>query len=155
MHGYLDCDFEANARKITADVDTVLFELCTGRYDRVVVPGDGIGTGVARLDRDAPRTYQFLLKELARLQSPVVGHRPKSLGVIRRRGGRVALLAIRLHGTDVQILTESLGGTCGFPSTVVRVESLSGYRAQLVFYLQAQFVATTFSALRHSVARAN
>jgi len=34
----------------------------------VVIPSDGLGTGIARLDREAPRTFEYLIKKIKELE---------------------------------------------------------------------------------------
>ena len=70
-HGYRnfmsDDDYHENVLVIHHDVDTILEAWHSGMYSTLVLPRDGLGTGVARLPKRAPRTYAFLEEEMARL----------------------------------------------------------------------------------------
>ena len=58
--GYRDFDLEENATKFEADLHSVFTAVASGQFTGVVLPGDGLGTGVAALQRDAPRTWARL-----------------------------------------------------------------------------------------------
>jgi|TARA_B110000208_G_C11498560_1_gene332317 hypothetical protein len=66
-----DQDYHENARMIHHDVDIILKAWNTGWYHGIVLPHDGIGTGIAKLQTRAPKTYSFLVEEIARLKSVV------------------------------------------------------------------------------------
>lgn len=57
---YLD-----NCRMI--DEDMARLYQAVARGDTVIIPGDGIGTGFARLEHGAPRTYAYLRQKLETL----------------------------------------------------------------------------------------
>lgn len=59
---------------ITDDVNKVIKEWDTGKYDMIVVPQ--IGVGLAKLPTKAPQTYQHLLNEIQRLKAHVEGKQP-------------------------------------------------------------------------------
>jgi hypothetical protein len=74
-HGYRnfmsDDDYHENALVIHHDVDTILEAWHSGMYSTLVLPRDGVGTGVAGLPTRAPRTFAFLEEEMARLVKAV------------------------------------------------------------------------------------
>lgn len=63
---YTDLEFEQNKKKINYAISVVLSKIREG-YD-VVIPKNGIGTGLAKLPEKAPKTYQFLTATLAALE---------------------------------------------------------------------------------------
>jgi len=62
---YSDSEFEENVRKINEDLNEVRKHLDYGEI--VVIPSDGIGTGLALLKEKAPKTLLYLMKSLLRL----------------------------------------------------------------------------------------
>ena len=66
-----DNDYHENTLVIHHDVDTILEAWHSGMYSTIVLPGDGIGTGVASLNKRAPRTFAFLEEEMTRLVKAV------------------------------------------------------------------------------------
>ena len=86
-----DKEFEENARIITADVDAIIEAWNTGKYNKVLVPP--IGTGLAKLSEKAPRTFEYLNAELARLQETITKTAPvEGIGsFIKEVGDTIAL----------------------------------------------------------------
>ena len=66
-----DDDYHENALVIHHDVDTILEAWHSGMYTSMVLPGDGVGTGVSSLQTRAPKTYSFLKEEISRLVKAV------------------------------------------------------------------------------------
>ena len=64
-----DANFEANKVAIDTDIEKVIQE--AKKYDGVVFPSDGIGTGEAALKTKAPKTAQYLEERLLYLESQV------------------------------------------------------------------------------------
>jgi len=64
-----DSELEENKKIITEDINKVIAEWNTGKYNKVSVPQ--IGVGLAALPTRAPQTYAFLQKELNRLEQAV------------------------------------------------------------------------------------
>ncbi|MCB2380132.1 hypothetical protein LGH70_21230 [Hymenobacter sp. BT635] len=62
---WTDAAFEANCRMIEDDLAPVRQHLAAG--GTVVLPEDGIGTGLAQLEQRAPRTFAFLQQALQSL----------------------------------------------------------------------------------------
>ena len=66
-----DKDYHENIHIIHHDIDTIIKAWNSGWYHGIVLPSDGIGTGIAKLPKRAPKTYAFLLEEIERLKSIV------------------------------------------------------------------------------------
>ena len=64
-----DNELEDNKKIITDDINKVIAEWNTGKYNKVNVPQ--IGVGLAALPTRAPKTYAFLQEELNRLEKTV------------------------------------------------------------------------------------
>lgn len=64
---YRDEEVQANSEKIRKAVDEIV--PLKKKYAILVLPGDGLGTGLADLPNRAPRTYRVLLSEIERLKS--------------------------------------------------------------------------------------
>merc|ERR1711964_350107 len=60
-------ELEQNTREIEADVNEIIAMLKTGNFSTVVLPGEGLGTGVAKLARKAPETHKVLKEQMYRL----------------------------------------------------------------------------------------
>jgi hypothetical protein len=75
---WTDETFAENCRMIDEDLAPVRKTLAEG--GTIVLPEDGIGTGLAQLAERAPRTFTYLQKVLAELGAlgPVVPERRKS-----------------------------------------------------------------------------
>jgi len=59
---FTDNEFEANKRII----DEAFRQIPSDKT--VVIPSDGLGTGIARLDSVAPRTFEYLVKKIGELE---------------------------------------------------------------------------------------
>jgi hypothetical protein len=72
---YTDKELEINKHKITTAVDSILGTLRnnSNTYRGIFLPENGLGTGLAKLDKRAPKTFAFLNKEIERLKSEVSG----------------------------------------------------------------------------------
>ena len=66
--GYRDDDLEENAAKFEADLQGAYAAVASGAFAVVVLPGDGLGTGVAALQREAPRTWTRLCEAVRRMK---------------------------------------------------------------------------------------
>lgn len=62
---YSDADLAEHSANITAAVDAIIARVA--KYEAVVLPAAGLGTGLADLKSRAPRTWRHLCAELARL----------------------------------------------------------------------------------------
>lgn len=63
---FSDDDFIYNKRVIDADIQRLLDDDMA--YEIVVIPSDGLGTGLAELDKRAPETFAYLQERLAKLE---------------------------------------------------------------------------------------
>lgn len=61
-----DANFESNAAIIEADLATAFDQVKAGAI--VVIPLDGLGTGLARLKEKAPKTFEYLSECLEQLE---------------------------------------------------------------------------------------
>jgi hypothetical protein len=59
---YSDREYDENVRKINEDIDTIQAHIVPGSC--IVFPEDGIGTGLARLNQTAPKTFEYLTRSL-------------------------------------------------------------------------------------------
>lgn len=68
---FSDTHFVENCERISNDIRRlyVARSRWETRFDTIVIPSDGIGTGLAELDKRAPETFAYLEKRLAELES--------------------------------------------------------------------------------------
>lgn len=59
-----DSDFDL----IKKYIDRILQDLKQSNFQIVVIPADGIGTGLARLNKTAPKIFEYLQKKLKELE---------------------------------------------------------------------------------------
>lgn len=59
---YTDNEFDDNKQKI--DLDLNYIEMLLSEENTVVFPKDGIGTGLAKLQEKAPKTFEYLQNRL-------------------------------------------------------------------------------------------
>ena len=59
---YNDNEFTQNCGNIKRACFHILSILKSNKYDTLVLPFDGFGTGLANLDTKAPKTFEFLLE---------------------------------------------------------------------------------------------
>ena len=62
-----DTTFEYNCSNIQYDLNEALALVVAGQYCRIVLPSAGLGTGVAALPLEAPRTHAFLVAAVRQL----------------------------------------------------------------------------------------
>jgi hypothetical protein len=60
---WTDDQFEHNKAVIDKDVEKLIARI--PQYMGIVFPADGVGTGLSRLDVEAPETYAYLSKRLS------------------------------------------------------------------------------------------
>jgi hypothetical protein len=65
---YTDDEFEENKIKINNAIDTLIKRLESGYYNGIILPENGLGTGLAKLPKKAPKTFQFLNKRMDELK---------------------------------------------------------------------------------------
>ena len=63
---YTDLEYNANCRKIDRAIQNIIDE--SANYKYVVLPQNGIGTGLAKLPNLAPRTFEYLSQRLKELK---------------------------------------------------------------------------------------
>lgn len=61
---YNDEEYEENKKKIDIAICKVLKEFMKNKYTALVLPKDGLGTGLAQLNKRAPKTFNYLVKKL-------------------------------------------------------------------------------------------
>lgn len=62
---YDDINLQSNKNAISKSIDAILHELyIDDKYDTIVFPTDGVGTGLASLSKKAPLTYAYLVKRI-------------------------------------------------------------------------------------------
>ena len=64
---YYDTEYEENIKKIDVALFNVLREFIDGKYDKLVIPKDGFGTGLAKLPINAPKTHKYLKTKIKAL----------------------------------------------------------------------------------------
>uniref|UniRef100_A0A6C0E828 DUF7831 domain-containing protein n=1 Tax=viral metagenome TaxID=1070528 RepID=A0A6C0E828_9ZZZZ len=64
---YTDDDYDNNCNKINIAIDIIKTRLDSKIYNKLVLPEDGLGTGLARLPIKAPRTYNYLIDKICSL----------------------------------------------------------------------------------------
>lgn len=70
-----DDEYDVNTYIIDTDIDSVTMALISGKYHGLVMPADGIGTGLARLQEKAPKTFAYLQDSLEYIKGLAIkGH---------------------------------------------------------------------------------
>jgi hypothetical protein len=59
---YTDVEYEKNIKKIDHAIDLILLQ--AEFYDGIMLPRDGFGTGLAKLDIFAPNTFKYLNEQV-------------------------------------------------------------------------------------------
>ena len=67
---FSDDEFELNKSALEAALSPVFIAVSDNNIT-VVIPADGLGTGRAELDRRAPRTFAYLQRRLADLETSI------------------------------------------------------------------------------------
>ena len=62
---YTDKEFSQNTFRINMDLGKVYCELNKGKT--IIIPSDGIGTGLAKLKQFAPKTLKYLQEQLRKM----------------------------------------------------------------------------------------
>lgn len=57
---YTDAEYSENCKKIDCAIQYIKMLLQSGLYSNVMYPENGIGTGLAQLDKKAPKTFEYL-----------------------------------------------------------------------------------------------
>lgn len=62
---YTDNELEDNMKKINEDIETIVRKYnYESKYEKLVFPMNGVGTGMAKLKEKAPQTYNHLVHML-------------------------------------------------------------------------------------------
>lgn len=64
---YNDDDYERNCANITKAIADIKKKIAIHKYEYLILPEDGLGTGLAKLPEKAPKTYEFLGKSINQL----------------------------------------------------------------------------------------
>lgn len=64
---YTDAELEENKNKIMGAIEKIKDELKTNKYEGIMLPKDGLGTGLADLPNKAPLTFAYLNQQLDEL----------------------------------------------------------------------------------------
>ncbi|BCS83105.1 hypothetical protein QLL95_gp1018 [Cotonvirus japonicus] len=62
---YTDKEFQQNAENITNAINSII--MLSNKYDYVVLPENGFGTGLSELPQRAPKTYKYLSDQIKNL----------------------------------------------------------------------------------------
>jgi len=64
---YTDRDYEQNIIKIDKAIEKILLRVKNEGYKGIVLPKDGLGTGLSKLNVYAPKTFEYLNKKIHEL----------------------------------------------------------------------------------------
>lgn len=64
---YRDVEYNENIRKIDQAINAILCEVTNKNYDGIVLPKDGFGTGLAKLNIYAPKTLEYIQSRINEL----------------------------------------------------------------------------------------
>jgi hypothetical protein len=62
---YTDKDYEQNVIKIDKAIEKILMRVKNEGYKGIILPKDGLGTGLSKLNVYAPKTFEYLNKKIA------------------------------------------------------------------------------------------
>ncbi len=68
---YYDSEYDKNIIKIDNAIKKIMITLKTNDYKGIVLPEDGFGTGLARLNTFAPKTLQYINNKVNELKEYV------------------------------------------------------------------------------------
>ena len=57
---YYDSEFEDNKKKIDLAINNIIKNFMKKKYTRLVIPSNGFGTGLSKLNIKAPKTFKYL-----------------------------------------------------------------------------------------------
>ncbi len=68
---YTDSELDANKAKIDNAINNIVYRLKSKKvqYKGIVLPEDGLGTGLADLENKAPETFKYLNKKINELKN--------------------------------------------------------------------------------------
>ena len=64
---YTDDDYEENCQRIEKAIKNIKNKIFAGKFEAVVFPENGLGTGLSQLQNKAPNTFNFLNKSIRNL----------------------------------------------------------------------------------------
>lgn len=64
---YTDSEYDENIRKIDQAINSILCEVKNKKYTGIVLPKDGLGTGLAKLSIYAPKTLEYIQSKINEL----------------------------------------------------------------------------------------
>ena len=65
---YTDIEYDKNKKKINLAIYKILKEFMKTKYTTLVIPKDGVGTGLSKLPEKAPRTFKYIEMKLNALK---------------------------------------------------------------------------------------
>ena len=65
---YTDIEYDKNKKKINLAIYKILKEFMKTKYTTLVIPNDGVGTGLSKLPEKAPRTLKYIEMKLNALK---------------------------------------------------------------------------------------
>lgn len=68
---YYDLEYEDNIKKINDAFDKLDEIIKSGKYVGIVFPEDGIGTGLAKLNENAPMTLKYIEEKIIKLKEKI------------------------------------------------------------------------------------
>ena len=68
---YYDKDYDDNKYKIDFAINKILNIARNGHFDGIVLPEDGIGTGLANLNLNAPKTLEYINAKIIELKDKI------------------------------------------------------------------------------------
>ena len=64
---YTDDEYKENCQKIKDAIELIKKRVHEEKYEYIVLPKDGFGTGLSQLPKKAPKTYKFVCKQVKKL----------------------------------------------------------------------------------------
>ena len=61
---YYDSEFQDNKKKIDLAINNIIKKFMKKKYTRLVIPSNGFGTGLSKLNIKAPKTFKYLEKKI-------------------------------------------------------------------------------------------
>lgn len=61
---YCDEEYKENKKKIKQSIELIMDKIKDEKYDAIVFPKNGFGTGLADLENCAPKTFKYLNKKI-------------------------------------------------------------------------------------------
>lgn len=68
---WYDAQFEAATRILAPIFQQIRLGWLIGDYNTVVIPKDGLGTGLAKLDETAPKIFKYIQQQIKQLEEVI------------------------------------------------------------------------------------